>query len=359
MDIWFAANIPSGSGGGVARSMQGLAEGLRKLGHRTVIVTNAPRKEGGYLFFALKLAMRLFLNSFRPPDWIIARSTDGAGCALLVKALALKTRIAIHNHGWEEYAYELERRLPRRIVYPRTTWKARIVRFPLLSACLALCSCCMCGTVSEIRWLKKKYPRSIRKFYYIPNGVQAGEKGFWMDRCDIPMHFLAVGGLTWKKNLYHTIAVFEEIARHLPRPRLFLIGTGMEKNRLPMQLHEDITVVSDVKPGEMFRWYTTCPYVISSSRYEGGHSFALLEAMSYACVVFASAIASSMEIIRNRHNGIVITGIDVQSDAAAVAAVLKEKELFAAMRHHAFSSAMRNRWERQVTRMERVLCTIK
>jgi glycosyltransferase involved in cell wall biosynthesis len=125
---------------------------------------------------------------------------------------------------------------------------------------------------------------------------------------------------------------------------------------MPCQLKEEITVVSEVNPNEMSRWYMTCPYLISSSRYEGGHSFALLEALSYACVVFASSISSSAEIIRNKYNGLLITGADVKNDAAAISAILKERELLVHMRRHAFYSARRNRWERQVKRMERGLC---
>ena len=356
MNIWFAANIPLGSSGGVARSMQGLAEGLQRLGHRTEIVVNASNTGGGYLVFALKLTLRLLFHIVNQPDWIIARSTDGIGCALLIKALALKTRVAIHNHGWEEYAYEFEKRLPVGLVFPRTTWKARIIRFPLLRACLALSSSCICGTISEIRWLKKKYPRHHRKFRYLSNGVHVVDRGFWLDQNEIPLHIVSIGSFTWKKNLNHTIAVFEEMVRHLPQSRLFLIGTGLEKHQIPRQLIEEISVVPEVNPSEMSKWYMTCPYLISSSRYEGGHSFALLEAMSFACVVIASAISSSAEIIQNKCNGLLITGVDAKDDAAAISALLKEKERLVHMRRRAFCSARRNRWERQMKRMERILC---
>jgi glycosyltransferase involved in cell wall biosynthesis len=357
MIVWFAADIHPGSGGGVARSMQGLAEGLCALGHRTVVVTNPSMRRGGYLKFSLSLAARLLLNLRNPPDWIVARSTDGAGCAFLAKLLSLKTRIAIHNHGWEEYAYELEKRLPRGTDFPRTTWKARLVRFPLLRACLSLCSCCMSGTLSEIRWLKEKYPRCRSKFRYAPNGVDIPGRPYWADGRDAPCNMLALGGSTWKKNLNHAVEVFEEILRYMPEFRLFLIGTGAEKDKMPLVLGPEVTVVPKVLPGEMSRWYTTCPFLISCSRYEGGHSFALLEAMSYACVVISSAIPSSMEVVRNGHNGILITGVDAGSDARYIVELMQEKKHIVLMRQRAYSSAMRNRWERQAKRVERILWT--
>ncbi len=355
MIIWFAANVPSGSVGGVARSMQGLAEGLHMLGHRTSVVTNGDSR-GGYILFAFKLAARLFLNMTHQPDWIIARSTDGVVCALLIKALAFKTRLAIHNHGWEEYVYEIENRLPRRTVFPRTTWRARIIRFPLLRVCLALSAGCISGTLAEIRWLKKHYPRHQRKFHFVPNGVNAPDNGFWMEQHDAPLHLLAIGGLTWKKNILHTIDIFEELVRRLPECRFYLIGSCAPLDRISRHLHSGITVLPQVSQGEMPKWYRTCPFLLSSSRYEGGHSFALLEAMSHACVVFASAIPSSKEIIRNGENGMLISGIDAKTDAKVIAEVLRDKSAQIKMRRRALASARRSRWERQVHRMERVLC---
>jgi glycosyltransferase involved in cell wall biosynthesis len=319
-------------------------------------VTNGRHNGSGYIVFALTLALRLLLSLRKPPDWIVARSTDGVACALLVKAFSLKTGLAIHNHGWEEQVYEIEKRLPGSLVHPKTTWKARIVRFPLLRACLKLSDYCVCGTISEIRWLNKKYPRYHQKFRYVPNGVHILESGFWSNREEVPLNILAIGSMTWKKNLNHTIAVFKGIVRQWPQSRLFIIGAGLNKNDLPLQLPEEITLVPEVRPDAMTRFYTTCPYLISSSRYEGGHSFAIVEAMSYGCVVFASEISSTVEILRDNVNGFLITGNSVSEDATIISTVLKQEGLLNAIRHHAFCSARRNRWERQTRRLERILC---
>jgi glycosyltransferase involved in cell wall biosynthesis len=357
MNIWFAANIPPEQSGGVARSMQGLAEGLQGLGHQTTVVTNRLNSGGSYLIFALQLALRFLLTLNKPPDWIVARSTDGIVCALLIRVFSLKTRMAIHNHGWEEQVYEIEKRLPGSLVHPQTTWKARMIRFPLLRACLALSDACVCGTISEIRWLNKKYPRYHQKFRYVPNGVHILDSAFWSGREEVPLNILAIGGTTWKKNLNHTIAVFKKIIRYWPQSRLFIIGAGLHKNDLPYELPKEISFVPEVKPDAMKRFYTTCPYLISSSRYEGGHSFAIVEAMSYGCVVFASEITSTVEILRDNYNGFLITGVSVSEDATIISTALKEKDRLIAIRHHAFCSARRNRWERQTKRLERILCS--
>ncbi len=369
MNIWFAANIPAGSCGGVARSMQGLAEGLCGLGHQTTMIVNDSRlTRCNYLLFALSLFVRLLQHANNPPDWIIARSTDGAACALLARTLGLKTKIALHNHGWEEHGFDIEKRFSSRFVSQETTWKARLtsqettwkarlIRFPMLRVCLFFCTCCISGTVSEIRWLDNKYPRHRRKMRYVPNGVPATANGYWTDRKEIPPNFLAVGNATWKKNLHHTIALFNEIASAVPTARLFLVGTGKEPIAGCDAEGKDIIVIARENPDAMSKWYADCPYCISSSCYEGGHSFAILEAMSYGCIVFASAIPSTMEIIRDHCNGFLITGGDVLKDAAVVIANVREGERLSPIRKNAYRTAIRNRLERQIHRLERIVGT--
>jgi glycosyltransferase involved in cell wall biosynthesis len=365
MNIWFAANIPKNSYGGVSRSMRELSEGLQKRGHCTTIVYGGPGILGcNYLTFALKLCVRLLAHAGNSPEWIIARSTDGVLCAAAAKMLGLKTKVALHNHGWEEYVYEIEKKLPRAIISPATSWKARAVRFPLLRAGLFLCTCCISGTLFETRWIAQRYPRHRKKMRYLPNGVCARQDQYWRKDREAPLNILAIGGRTWKKNIEHSIAVFTTIADHEPGATLFLIGAGFSKGDAPKELNgvrsykEDrIVVVQEEKPGLMSRWYTQCPFVISSSRFEGGHSLVILEALSYGCVVFASGLPSTKEIISHAGNGIILGGLSVDDDAQVILDVLANKDLIEQMRRKAFKTAQRNRWDRQVDRLEDILCT--
>jgi glycosyltransferase involved in cell wall biosynthesis len=364
MDIWFAANIPEGSYGGVGRSMRELSEGMRKLGYRTTIVYGGDGFFScNYLVFALTLCVRLLALAGNPPAWIIARSTDGVLCAAAVKILKLKTKVALHNHGWEEYVYEIEKKLPRAIISPTTSWKARAVRFPLLRAGLFLCTCCLNGTLFETRWLARRYPRLRKKMRYLPNGVGARQDHCWPKEREAPLNILAVGGLTWKKNIEHSIAVFNRIADRMPVAGLFLIGAGFNKGDAPQVLkdmwrdkEESIVVVPEEKPEHMSKWYTQCPFVISSSRFEGGHSLVILEALSYGCVVFASDIPSTKEIISHAGNGILIGGVSAEDDAKVIIDMLDKKDLLANIRQNACHTAQRNRWDRQVVRLEHILC---
>jgi glycosyltransferase involved in cell wall biosynthesis len=337
-----------------------LSEGLRSRGHETKILVNTRSAgEDNYFLFALKLCLRLLTHLGNPPDWIIARSTDGIFCALLAKSFGLKTKVVLHNHGWEEIVHAVENRLPTRLISSPTTWKARAIRFPMLRASLFLSDLCFSGTLAEMRWLDKKYPRQKYKMRYIPNGVAVGPGNGWAGHGKAPPYFLTVGGDTWKKNLGQAIALFRVVRKKLPEARLYIIGAGsiaLNNVNLTEDDRAAMTIVAEENPLRMSRWYTQCPYYISCSRYEGGHSLALLEAMSHGCVAFASAIPSTMEIIHNRVNGILIDNIEPKNDATVILAALEQHELIERIRRCARAAAMRHQWDRQVVRLEKALC---
>src|SRR5271157_2005818 len=228
MNIWFAANIPEDSCGGVSRSMRELSSGLQKHGHCTTIVYGARGAvRGNYFLFALALCKRLLLHAAQPPDWIIARSTDGVVCALAAKIFGMKTKIALHNHGWEERVYEVEKRLAHDLAPATTTWRARLLRFPMLRATIFLTTCCLSGTLVEMRWLARRYPLCRKKLRYLPNGVQVGQSPYWNQQPAAASNFLTVGGNTWKKNLRNTTGIFKTIVPQLPGARLIMVGTGV------------------------------------------------------------------------------------------------------------------------------------
>lgn len=360
MNIWFAANIPEDSWGGVSRSMHELSIGLQKYGHRTTVVWGTRGVvRGNYLFFAFALCKRLLSHAAKPPDWIIARSTDGVLCALAVKIFGMKTKIVLHNHGWEERSHEVEKRQARGLVAKGTTWRARLLRFPLLRATLFLCNCCISGTLVETRWLARRYPLCRKKLKYLPNGVSLGQESFWEKQPIAHRDFLAVGGNTWKKNLKSTTGIFRNIAVRLPDARLIMVGTGVNSDdccHILKGLEQNYWIVPSETLEGMAQWYKQCPFFISSSRFEGGHSLAILEALSFGCVVFATDIPSTREFIFNKSNGVLIGGINVEDDAKTILAVLDDKDLLARIRHNAFRTALRNRWDRQVDRLEEILC---
>jgi glycosyltransferase involved in cell wall biosynthesis len=358
--IWFAAALPQNSWGGVGRVMRELSARLQARGHECrLIYAGATRLHANYLFFAARLFFLLAWSLQKRPDWIIARSTDGVFCAMLARLLRLKTRVALHSHGWEEKVYEIEKRLPDSLVSPRTTWKARLMRFPLLRCMLALCDACICGTIEEARWIRKKYPRLAGKIVCVPNGVAALDAPFRAWQPLPAQKFLAVGNATWKKNIRHAVAVFRSVKAALPRAELCIVGCSMEEIVALTEATsaEGISAVRSEPPDTMPRWYEACPFFITLSRYEGGRSLAMLEAMSHGCVVFASAIPSSMECIMHGINGFILPSVDPREDASIIVQAAADPALCESVSRKAVLFAKRQSWERQALRCERVLCS--
>jgi glycosyltransferase involved in cell wall biosynthesis len=332
--------------------------GLSRRGHECRIVDAGP-DPANYLGFAVRLFLKFSLRIVERPDWIIGRSTDAVLCAALTRLLHLPTRIALHSHGWEEKVYEAEKRLPSAMVVPKTTWKSRVLRFPLLRITLALCDLCLCGTVEEARALGARYPKHKGKIVCVPNGVSVREKQFWTWKpSSAAIRFLSVGNMTWKKNIRHTVKVFCAVRKTIPRADLTIVGCSPQElfQLTGVSDHDGIAAIKGEAPERMASWYATCPFFISSSLYEGGRSLAVLEAMSFGCVVFVSPIPSSMEFVKDHGNGIMLPTLSADSDAAIVVTTVRSPALCASVGHGAFLFASRQSWERQACRLEKVLC---
>ena len=355
MRVWFAAAIPPDSRGGVRRVMEELGSGLSLRGH-TVTLLTLPHARRSYLWFCVHLAWRWVCTRPRP-DWVVARSCDGYVVALLTALLPRSTtRVALHNHGWEEKVWDVERRLPPGVdVVPVTGWKARLVRFPLLRATLRLCACCLCETVDEMRWIRRRYPSRAQRVRYLPTGVSVPPCPRWPGQEHYAPNVLFVGGDTWKKNLRGALALFAALRERIPGACWHGVGTGPLDPMLRRAAGADARWVEQEDPAQMGAWYTTCPVLLSLSRYEGGHPLAVLEAMSWGCVVVTSPVLSTLEVIRHGHNGLCINPGDPGAAAAVLARCLQDPRAFSRLGYAAWRTAHHHRWERQVQRLERIL----
>jgi glycosyltransferase involved in cell wall biosynthesis len=361
MRIWFAAAIPPTAYGGVHRSMNQLAAELRRYGHTVSIIYDTSRRPGRRLRFSCILALRLLIIFWKRPHWIIARSTDGCISALLVRLFNLPTRVALHNHGWEERVAAIERRLPSSLLTNPTTWRARLAGFAMLRLTLAHAAVGICGTVDEARWIRNRHRRCATPLAVIPNGIDPVEVPFWPEQTEYPPSILMVGGFTWKKNLEYGIDLFRRIVHALPSARLFLVGCGqlsLQKKRLLQPLGDSLFIVESEAPSRMNRWYESCPVVLFPSRYEGGRPFTVLEAQSRGCVVFGSNLPSIRECITHGVNGRLLTGVNPAADADAVVKVLSDAAGMRRIGNAAWRSAMRHTIRRQGKRCNRLLSRI-
>ncbi|MGD9202649.1 MAG: glycosyltransferase family 4 protein [Chitinispirillia bacterium] len=358
MRIWFAADIDMNIPGGVARSMLELADGLGDRGHHVKFVTKNTLPNSNYLMFSIKLSILFLRTIYDRPDWIIARSTDSLFCLILIKIFNIKTQVILHNHGWEESVYNLEKKMSRLVISNKTTWKGRFIRFPLLRLTLRLCTKCLNVNNHEKQFLKEKYPCTVNKLLTVPNGVHCRQGIYWQSHPPPPYNFLCVGNMTWKKNLNHTLRLFACLKRKLTNSKLFIIGTGIDDISLFQNNNlekNDIMNVPLVSYEEMDKWYTACPYLIVSSRFEGC-SLTILEALSYGIIVFATGIGSNREIIEDGFNGYLITGSNIKSDSDTIVNLLNKKNDLITIRRRAVETARYFSWSKQVLKLEKILC---
>ncbi len=356
--VWYLASIPPGSQGGVHRVMHQQMKGLAMRGY---ITRNIYNKGGHHDFvFALTCGIRFLaaLLSPRVPDVIIARSTDGVVCACLIRLLRLQTRCLLHNHGWEEVAAVSR---VQNLLHAGA-WKSRLLRFPLLRLHLHTAHLCVCETVADMRWLTYHYPQQAHKLRYVPTGVTPVTPVHRFGR-DVPLRVLAVGQYSQRKNIDYVHSICNEWAqRSDTRISLYLVGVGTRGVTLISNLtsHPKLTVytIAHESMDSMSQWYSYCPFVISASRYEGGHSLALLEAMTHGCMVFASPIRAHREFIRHGCNGFLLHGNDVTCDSKFISSIYAHAREYQHIGTHAAHSAQRHRWSRQVARMEHALSTL-
>jgi glycosyltransferase involved in cell wall biosynthesis len=253
--------------------------------------------------------------------------------------------------------YELESTLPRAMISNPTTIKAHFLRFPLLTLSARLSDLCISGTIDETRWLLKKSFTNNTPLVTIPNGIHPTKQPYWPNQKELPPYFLTVGAFTWKKNLGYAISLFSEIYNHYPSARLFCVGTDSTQESICIisnAVHA-ITFINKETPERIFRWYEECPILLSTSRYEGGRSFAILEAQSRGMIACAVNIPSSREQIIHNHSGILLDGISAENDAAVIVKMLSDQNLLREIGRNAWKKSVRCRWDRQVNRLERVL----
>lgn len=338
--------------------MNFLAAELRRYGHTARIYYATPGKSSHRLRFAIVLALKLLFIFWRRPDWIIARSSDGLFCALISNFFQMKTCVALHNHGWEERVSELEKRLPAALITNPTTWRARMVGFLLLRLTLRHSALCICGTISEARWIEKKYPYVRTKITVIPNGAVPEREPFWSKQSEKPPSFLMVGGFTWKKNLEYGIEIFRRFLESEPAARLFIVGCGTlsrQKKQLLYPLGDAVFTVETESPEKMVRWYESCPILLFPSRYEGGRPFTIIEAQSRGCIVFAADIPAIRECITHGVTGFMLSGANPVADVALIHSIYKNGELTARISRSAWKKAARNSSLRQGQRLIRIL----
>ena len=112
------------------------------------------------------------------------------------------------------------------------------------------------------------------------------------------------------------------LLRSRPSPALYIVGSGPEQQRLERLIQKlclDNTVMllpacNDIRP------YYQCADIFVMPSFHEGISNSVLEAMACALPVIATDVTGNTDLIRHRHNGLLVP----PGDAPALAAALDE-----------------------------------
>lgn len=132
-------------------------------------------------------------------------------------------------------------------------------------------------------------------------------------------NFISVGRFSREKGFLDLIDVFNLIHKKNPKPKLFLLGDGYEKEKLQKKIHslnleKFVIMPGFVLPEEQDKYYKKCSVYLMSSITES-FGLVLIEAMNYGipCIAFDSAMGAK-EIIRD-DVGILIANRDKEKMA--------------------------------------------
>ncbi|MBN1758461.1 MAG: glycosyltransferase family 4 protein [Chitinispirillaceae bacterium] len=358
MRIWFAASAPAVPPYSLRWSMSSLASELRRYGHRVTLIFSPTTTTYRPVRFAFLLAVRLFLLFWKRPRWIIAHSTDGIVCAFLASFFRMKTRVALFADGWEPHTTVIEHRLPRSLIVAHAPWHHRLIKSLFLKTALRRSAICICGTLDEARWLRRRIPAVTPKTIVIPSGVPERRQPFWPFQEEFPPSFLLTGQFSWKKHIEYGIEIFRRVLAVNKSARLFIVGCGTlseQKRQLLYPLGDAVFTVENESSVKMFRWFESCPFLLVPSRYESQHPPALLEAQSRGCIVFTADIPPARECITHGINGYFISGVNPVGDAELIRSVFGNRDLLLRTSNAAWKRASRQSIRRQGNRLLRAL----
>ncbi|GGI07291.1 glycosyltransferase family 4 protein [Egicoccus halophilus] len=179
----------------------------------------------------------------------------------------------------------------------------------------------------------------VGRFRVVPNGVDVAR---FADAEPLPQvvdperpTLLFVGRLEPRKGLEPLIRAFTLLKTRRPELRLHVVGDGPERDRcqqlLPARLRADVVFLGRVSAEELPRFFASCDLYVSPAL--GGESFGivLLEAMAAGRPLVASDLPGYRSVARDGVQGRLVTPGAPRELAEAIAALLDNPNLRAAM----------------------------
>lgn len=143
---------------------------------------------------------------------------------------------------------------------------------------------------------------------------------------------LFVGEMSRQKGVYELVQAFIDIHRKYEKAALFMVGDGIEKEKLIQLCHENkishrVFFTGGVSHEQVKIYMHSCDMLILPS-YSEGMPNVVLEAMACGKPVVVSEVGGVGEIVEHKHNGIIIEPRSHQAIIDAVELLLKDRAVF-------------------------------
>lgn len=158
---------------------------------------------------------------------------------------------------------------------------------------------------SDYKFLNSNF-KNTKFLKVIPNWIEEIEikdKTYYKDR------ILMVGRLEAQKNYELLIDLLKNSKKNL---QVDIYGSGSLKEKLENDFKINklnINILGNVSHDELKEIYMKYNYFLNTSLYEGNPK-AVLEALNYQLIVFASNIPNHSEIIENNYNGVLFNSVE-------------------------------------------------
>lgn len=189
-----------------------------------------------------------------------------------------------------------------------------------------------------------------KKLTIVPNGVPQEFINLpWQNtpEADSEINIAQVGSFIPRKGIQYGIPALNNILRRFDNVKMSFFGTGHTKDKILSHFAADVRHKIAVVPGyehqalpELLKGHQIKLFPTLSE----GFSLALIETMACGLVPITTSTPGLMELIEDRHNGILIPPRNTQAIQDALEELILNRSLLERMRHNAYDTAQDYSW---------------
>ena len=352
MKIAMISNADYNINSGVAGTRVAIAEALRKLGVEVDI----------YFMDDLKLFRGALLDRVIFPWNVAARSRQwrsydlldiASGDSWVLSYLRNRPPIIFSSHGLEHMA-KAERLEERRRGNLHLSWKYFIYwggfRIWEVSQSIRRSNYCIVLNSEDKRFVEEQLGQS--RVSVVANGLPDYMLGLPVGNLDTTedevIRIAHIGSFIERKGIHYSTQALARLLERNEQLEVTFVGTGKDASQVhacfPEAVRHRVRVIAHYEHQllpELMRGHHINLFATLSE----GFGKTLIEAMACGLAPVTTDTAGPRDIVRDRHDALVVPKRDVEAIIAAVELLLKDRELLTRLRVNAYQTAQRYTWE--------------